>query len=62
MEYEAHVYMCRSMVAITTTTTTAAVVIVVFVTYDKELSYYIRSWTGDDYVGDKSDAFRSRWI
>ena len=61
MEYEAHVCMCRRMVA-TTTTTTAAVVIVVFVTYGKELSYYIRSWTGDDYVGDKSDAFRSRWI
>jgi len=46
----------------TTTTTTAAVVIVVFVIYGKELSYCIRSWTGDDYVGDNSDAFRSRWI
>jgi len=42
MEYEAHVCMCRRMVA---TTTTAAVVIAVFVTYGKELSYYIRSWS-----------------
>jgi len=31
MEYEAHVCMCRRMVATSTTTTTAAVVIVVFV-------------------------------
>ena len=66
MEYEAHVCMCRRMVATstttTTTTTTAAVVIVVFVIYGKELNYCIRSWTCDDYVGDNSDAFRSRWI